>query len=161
MKKIFLLTVLVFALCLGAYARKLVSEGATHSPLGNYKIELDDNYVKINGFQHRPYVISYENTGMEVRVAVTMERGCRKYYVLSDNLSVQYVSNRHYFGVERLDRELAAEGHMTSDMNLNRDEYFHQKAITSGEKWRADKTALIAAFYPRLLKNTEEVLAVK
>ena len=161
MKKIFLLSVLVFALCLGTYARKLVSEGTTHTPLGKYKIELDDKYMRINGFQHRPYVISFENTGMEVRVAVTMERGCRKYYVLSDNLSVQYVSNRHYFGVERLDKELAAEGYKTSDLNLNREEYFHQKAITGGEKWRGDKTALIAAFYPRLLSNTEEVLAVK
>jgi len=106
-------------------------------------------------------VISFENTNMEVRVAVTMEKGCRKYYVLSDNLSLQYVSNRHYFGVELLDKELEKDGFRTSDQALNRAEYFHQKALTTGERWRRDKTALIAAFYPKLLNNTENVLAVK
>jgi len=161
MKRIILIAGLIFALCLSSYARKFVSGGTTHTPLGKYKIEVDDNYIKVNGLQHKPYVISFENTGMEVRVAVTMEKGCRKYYVLSDNLSLQYVSNRHYFGVELLDKELEKDGFRTSDQALNRAEYFHQKALTTGERWRRDKTALIAAFYPKLLNNTENILAVK
>lgn len=159
MKRIILISGLIVAVCFSSYGRKLVSTGDTHSPLGKYKIEVDDNYMTINGSQHKPYVISFENTDMEVRVAVTMEKGCRKYYVLSDNLSLQYVSNRHYFGVEILDRELEKDGYRTSAESLNRVEYFHQKAITGGEKWKRDKTPLIAVFYPQLLNNTEEILA--
>lgn len=159
MKRIILISGLIAAVCLSSYGRKFVSSGDSHSPLGKYRIEVDDNYMMINGFQHKPYVISFENTDMEIRVAVTMEKGCRKYYVLSDNLSLQYVSNRHYFGVQLLDKDLEKDGFRTSTASLNRSEYFHQKAITGGEKWRRDKTPLIAVFYPQLISNTDEILA--
>jgi len=161
MKRIILISALIVSICLSSYGRKFVSAGDSHSPLGKYKIEVDDNYMMINGSQHKPYVISFENTLMEVRVAVTMEKGCRKYYVLSENLSLQYVSNRHYFGVELLDGELEKDGFSNSTVSLDKEEYFHQKALTGGEQWRRDKTPLIAVFYPQLISNTEEILATR
>jgi hypothetical protein len=160
MKKIVLITGLIVTISLSTYARKLVAEGNTYSALGKYKIEMDDNYVTLNGLQHKPYVISFENTKMQVRVAVTMKWGSRIYYVLSDDLSVQYVSNRNYFGVERLGSELEKDGYTTSDSKLNRTQYYRQKVITGGDEWRKDKTALIAAFFPMLLNNTEDALAM-
>lgn len=161
MKRIFLLALFAIAVCLSSYARKLVAEGNTYTALGKYKVELDDKYVKLNGFEHKPYVISFENSDLEARVFITMERGCRKYYVLSDNLSVQYVSTRNYFGVEKLDKELEQEGYSTSNSALNRSQYFRQKAITDGNEWRRDKTSLIAAYFPMLLNNPENILASK
>jgi hypothetical protein len=161
MKKIFLIAVLAIAVCLSSYARKLVAEGNTYSALGKYKVEIDDKYMIINGLEHKPYVISFENSDMEARVFITMERGCRKYYVLSNDLSIQYVSTRNYFGVEKLDKELEKEGYRTSDSALNRAEYFKQKAITSGTEWKRNKTPLIAAYFPMLLNNQENVLASK
>jgi hypothetical protein len=161
MKRIFLITVIAIAVCFSSYARKLVAEGETYSALGKYKVELADKYVKINGFEHKPYVISFENSDLEARVFITMERGCRKYYVLSDDLSVQYVSTRNYFGVEKLDKQMEKEGYKTSDSDLNRREYFRQKAITPGNEWKKDKTTLIAAYFPMLLNNPENILASK
>lgn len=161
MKRIILLALFAIAVCLSSYARKLVAEGNTYSPLGKYKVELDDRYVKLNGFEHMPYVISFENTDLEARVFITIEKGCRKYYVLSDDLSVQYVSTRFYFGVEKLDKELETEGYTTSDPALNRSQYFRQKAITRGNKWKKNKTTLIAAYFPMLIKDPEIILASK
>jgi hypothetical protein len=161
MKRIILTAVLVAVVSLGSYARKLVAEGNTYSALGKYKIEVDDKYMTINGKEHRPYLITYENSNLQVRVAVDMERGAKKYYVISDALAVQYVANRHYFGVELLPKELEPEGLKTSDSGLNRTEYFHQKAITTGRSWRRDNTKLVAAFYPMLLNNTENLVSVQ
>lgn len=161
MKKILLSLLMIAAICTTSFARKFVAEGKTFSTLGNYKIEVDDKFMFVNGKEHKPYVITYENTGLEVRVAVDMERNKKTYYVLSDELSVKYVSNKDYFGVERLGRETEKEGFRTSDIALNREEYFHQKAITSGRSWRRDNTKIIAAFFPALLNNTEKILAVK
>jgi len=96
--------VLIATVCLTSFARKFVAEGKTFTAFGDYRIEIDDNYVTINGLQHKPYIISFTNSDLEARVMITMEKNCRKYYVFSDDLSVQYVSNRHYFGVEKLDR---------------------------------------------------------
>jgi hypothetical protein len=161
MKRIILAAVLIVAVCLSSYARKFVAEGKTYSALGNYKVEIDDKYVMINGKEHKPFVISYDNSNLEVRIAVDMEKGCKKYYVISDNLSVQYVSNRHYFGVELLSKDLEKDGFKTSDSALNKTEYFHQKAITSHRGWRRDNTRLVAAYYPMLLNNVENLIAAK
>jgi predicted transcriptional regulator len=90
-----------------------------------------------------------------------MDKDGKKYYVISNNLCVQYESNRNYFGVEMIDRALEKEGFKTSEAALNRIEYFHQKAITTGMSWRRDNTELIAVYFPMLLNSTEDVLALK
>lgn len=161
MKRMILIAGLIFAVSLGTYARKFVAEGKTYSTLGNYKIEIADEFIMLNGKEHKPYVITYENSNLEVKVAVDMEKGVKKYYVISDNLSVQYVSNKHYFGVEKLAPEIAKDGYQTSDAALNRVEYFHQKAITTGMGWRRNNTKLVAAYFPMLLNNVENILAAK
>jgi hypothetical protein len=96
-----------------------------------------------------------------VRVAVDMDKKGKTYFVISDNLSVQYVANRHYFGVEKLSADREMEGYKTSDSALNKLEYFHQKAITTNYGWRRDNTKLIAAYFPMLLNNVENILAAK
>jgi hypothetical protein len=161
MKKIILITGLIVAVSMTSNARKLVAEGKTDSALGNYKIQVDDKFITINGKEHLPFVISYENSKMEVRVAIDMDKKGKIYYVISDNLSVQYVSNRQYFGVEMLGKELEKEGYKTSDVALNRIEYFRQKAITTNQSWKHDNTKLIAAYFPMLLNNIENIVAAK
>lgn len=161
MKKIVFLTVLVLVVSTSSFARRLVSEGKTYSALGDYKIHTGDKSLTINGKEHLPYIISYENSDMEVMVAVDMDKKEKKYYVISDDLSVQYVSNKQYFGVEKLEKEVENDGYKTSDEALNRVEYFRQKVITQDQKWRADNTRLVAAFFPMLLNNVENKLAVK
>ncbi len=162
MKRILLIAALVLAACLSSYARKFVAEGNTYSALGKYRVEVDDQFVKINGVEHQPYVISFEKSDLEARVFVTLGENCTKYYVISDNLSVQYVSTPNYFGVQKLDRDLEKEGYRTVDADLNRYQYFRQKLITRGTDWMEDKIMLIAAYYPMLLNNQdEEVLASK
>jgi hypothetical protein len=159
MKRIFLIAVLFTAVCLGSFARKFVAEGNTYSALGKYKIEVDDKSMFINGKEHIPYVITYDNSNLQVRVAVDMERGRKIYYVISDALCVQYESDARHFGVELLSKEVEKDGYKTSESALNKTEYFHQKAITTGYGWRRNNTKLVAAFYPMLLNNTENLVS--
>ena len=159
MKKILFTTMLTVFIGSTAFTRELVAEGKTYSPLGDYRIEVADEPVMINGKEVTAFVISYQNTPLEVRVAVRHERNSRKYIVLSDKLSVQYVCNQDYFGVERLGAEFAKDGFSTSDENLDRNEYFHQKVITSGQGCELDNTRLIASYFPMLLKNRGEQFA--
>lgn len=161
MKRIIFLAALIFAVSLASFGMKIIAEGRTNSPFGNYTIRVDDKSLMINGKEHQPYVITYENSNLEVRVAVDMDKEGKIYYVLSDNLSVQYVSNRHYFGVEKLNKELEKDGFMTSDAALNRLEYFRQKALTTDQGWRRDNTELIAVYFPMLLNDMESLLTAK
>ena len=155
MKKMILTVVIVSVISTVSFGKKIVAEGRTFSALGDYKIESTDNPFNLKGEDCKAFRVSYENTPMEVTVVVCKERKCKKYIVLSDKLSVQYVCNANYFGVERLDKSLEKEGYKTSDSALNRAEYFHQKVLGPGQIGELDATRTIAAFFPFLL-NTEE-----
>ena len=147
--------------CTASYAKKVIAEGPTFSALGNYKIELADNPVLLQGQECKAYTISYENTPMKVTIAVCKDKNCRKYIVLSDKLSVQYVCNSNYFGVERLDKAFESEGFSTSDKELNRFEYYHQKVIAPGKRGEVESAQLIAAYFPFLINQPEAPVAMK
>jgi hypothetical protein len=160
MKRILLATVLILAFCTTSFARKFVAEGQTYSSLGNYKIETADNLVTLNGKELKAFVISYANSNMEVTVVFDKNRKGMKYYVLSDNLSVQYVCKDGYFGVAKLDKELEKDGYKTSESALNKGEYFHQKVITTGSNCDLENSKLIAAYFPMLINNYENILTL-
>jgi hypothetical protein len=90
---------------------------------------------------------------MEVKVVIRKDKKCKNYIVLSDKLSVQYVCNGEYFGVQKLEKSLEKDGFTTSDQALNRTEYFHQKLIATGKQAEGEATQLIAAYFPMLIKD--------
>jgi hypothetical protein len=161
MKRIFLAAALILAFSATSFARKFVAEGKTYSALGDYKIEIADNPMTLNGKELKSFVISYANSNMEVTVAFDKTRKGMKYYVLSDKLCVQYVCNGNYFGIEKLNQEFEKDGYKTSDSALNRAEYFHQKVITRDSNCDLDNSKLIAAYFPMLINNYENILATR
>ena len=161
MKRVFVAALLIVAFNNASFSKELVAEGKTYSALGDFRIEIAEQPVTINGADFKVFVISYQNSPLEVKVAVRNERKCKKYIVLSDILSVQYVCNANYFGVERLDKSLEKNGFVTSDATLNKNEYFHQKVLTSGKGCDLDNTMLIAAYFPKLLNETGNAVALK
>jgi hypothetical protein len=159
MKRLFLAATLIFAISLASFARKLVSEGMSFTALGNYKIEVADNPVTLMGKEMKTFIISYANTNMEVTVAFEKGRKGMTYYVISPTLSIKYVCNGNYFGVQKLGTELEKDGYKTSDSALNSSEYFHQKVLTNGGNCDLENSRLIAAFFPMLINNYENILA--
>jgi hypothetical protein len=153
MKRMFFLALLTIAFGSATYAREFVAEGKTHSALGDYRIEKADNPVKINGEEFKAFIISYQNSPMEVTIVIRKGENCKNYIVLSDKLSVQYVCNENYFGVEMLDKSLVVEGYKTTNAALNKSEYFHQKKLAPGKRGELENTQLIAAFFPMLIAN--------
>jgi len=154
MKRILFAALLSVAFSTASFTREFVGSGPTHSSLGDYKIETTDPVI-INGEQFKAYVISYQNSPMEVTVVVKKDKECKKFIVLSEKLSVQYVCNESYFGVQKLDKSLQKDGYSTSDALLDRNEYFHQKKIAPGKREEVDNAHLIAAYFPRLISNPE------
>jgi|PlaIllAssembly_1097288.scaffolds.fasta_scaffold02403_2 hypothetical protein len=160
MKRTFLITALILATCIAASARKFVAGGNTFSPLGEYKLELADDPVILKGKELKAFVITYQNTKMEVTIAFDKTKKGMTYYVLSPNLSIKYVCNGQFFGVAMLeDKELESEGYRTSGASLNRSSYFHQKVIARGVSCDLDNAKLIAVYYPMLINDYENVIA--
>jgi hypothetical protein len=161
MKRFFLATALIIALSSASFARKFVAEGKTYTSLGDYKIEMADNPVTLNGKQLKAFVITYANSNMEITVAFDKNRKGMRYYVLSGSLAVQYICKGGYFGVAKLGNELEKDGYKTSESALNRGEYFHQKVITTGSNCDLDNSRLIAAYFPMLINNYENILTIR
>ena len=153
MKRMFFAALLFVAFSSASFSREFVAEGKTYSALGDYKIKLADNPVTINGVQLKAYVISYENSPLEVKVAIMKDKKCKNYIVLSDKLSIEYVCNGDYFGVQKLGKSFEKDGILTSDESLNRSEYFHQRLIAQGKQDEIEATQLIAAYFPMLIKD--------
>jgi len=157
MKRVLLAGFIMLALSTASFAKDLVAAGKTNTIVGDYKIEVADKPVIINGEELKTFVISYQNSPLKVTVAVKNEKGCKNYIVLSDKLTLQYVCNGKYFGVEKLDNSYSIEGFSKTEAALNRSEYFHQKLILPGLREETENTQLIAAYFPMLI--TSEVLA--
>ena len=155
----FFAALLIVAFSTASFSREFVASGKTYSALGDYKIKIADNPVALNGDQLKAYVISYQNSPMEVKVVIRKDKECKNYIVLSDKLSVQYVCNADYFGVQKLEKSLEKDGYSTSDEALNRSEYFHQKLLVQGKQDEIEATKLIAAYFPMLIK--EDLVATK
>ena len=159
MKRMILFAVLVLAVSTFSFGTKLIGEGKTYTTLGDYRVEAIDNPIPLKGKDCKAYAIRYENTPLEVTVIVCREQTGQKYLVLSDRLSVQYVNNSRYFGVEMLDKSFEKEGYITDDSEMNRKEYFHQKVLGPGQMRELDAARTIAAFFPFLL-STDNMIAV-
>ena len=162
MKRILFAVTLILALSTASFAGGFVAGGKTHTTIGDYKIEVADNPITINGQQLTTYQITYENSPMKVLVAVRNDKKCKTYIVLSDVLSVQYICNGDYFGVQMLDKPLESlnkDGYATSVGAMDKSEYFHQKLIVPGKQTELASTELIAAYFPMLIKD--EMIATR
>jgi hypothetical protein len=153
MKRIFFAALLIVVFSSASFSREFVAEGKTYTALGDYKIKLADNPVTLNGVQLKAYLITYENSPIKVKVAIMKEKKCKNYIVLSDKLSIEYVCNGDYFGVQKLGKSFEKEGITTSDESLNKSEYFHQRLIAQGKQDEIEATQLIAAYFPMLIKD--------
>lgn len=153
MKKMFFAALLITMICNATIAREVIASGKTYTSLGDYRIEISDNPATLNGEVLKTYVISYQNSPATVKIVIRKDKDCKNYIVLSDKLSVQYVCNGDYFGVQKLDKSLEAEGYKTSDAALNRSEYFHQKLIAQGKQPELEAAKLIAVYFPLLIKD--------
>ena len=150
MKKLLFSIVFVFAICLASFGQNIVAIGESNSAFGNFKIVLQEDHMLFNNKELDKYLITYDQSDMKVMVVVDKQKKCKKYYVLSDKLPVQYECNGTYFGIKKLDKALLSEGYNTSLDNLNREEFYHQKVLTSETNKTIDHLVLIASYYPGL-----------
>ena len=153
MKRIVLTTALILIISLASFANQLLSQGHSNSQFGDYKIEALDNRMPFKDKELDLYQITYEKNGLTVIVALDKEKKCKKYYVLSEKLPIQYECNGVYFGVKLLDNDLLYNGFPITLDSVNKTEYYSQRVLATGITDTLDHLNLIAAYYPGLYKE--------
>lgn len=150
MKRIVLTAVMILTVCLASFATRIVAQGQSNSTFGAYKIEALDDHLMFANKELDQYQITYEKSDIKVIVVLDKQKKCKKYYVLTNSLPVQYECNGTYFGIKKLDKELWSKGYKTSLDNINREEFYHQRVLTSETTATVDHLNLIASYYPGL-----------
>lgn len=162
MKRILSLFVLISVLSLTGFSKAPVAKGKTHYCLGTYVVDKAIDPIMVDGKALKTFIVSYENSDLSVRIGIDKsDKKCTKYIVLSDDLEMQYDCTGNIFGVNRLDKQYLDDGYSTSDITLDRRQYFNQKVITQNSKKEIDHVKLISVFFPKLVKDYERVFAVK
>lgn len=155
MKRILIAAFILFVYSAESFSGEFIASGKTYSAMGDYTIELADSPVILNGEKLKAYTISYEYSPLEVTVIMNNDKKGLYYLALSNNLSVRYVSNGDYFGIQKIDKAvtLGKTSYVTSDDAINRSEYFHQKVIAQGDLSELDSIGFIAAYFPLLINH--------
>lgn len=151
MKTLILTTLLLLTLSFTSSSKTIVSRGESNSAFGNFTIEKLDDHMVLNNKEMDKFLITYENTDTKVVVVMDKQKMCKKYYVLSEQLPVQYECNGTYFGVKKLDKAIREVGFENATGQMNKKEYFNQRVLVSGVTNTFDHLNLIASYYPGLL----------
>jgi len=152
MKNIVLTSALFLLISLTTFASQVVFQGNSNSPFGDYTIEAMDSPMPFKERVLDLYKITYERNGVTVLVAIDQMDKCKKYYVLSEKLPIQYECNGVYFGVKLLDNDLLYNGFpITLDL-VNKEAFYSQRVLARGVTETMDHLNLIAAYYPGLYK---------
>ena len=150
MKTLILTTVLMLTLSFASSAKTIVAKGESNSAFGNYTIEQLDDHMMLNNKELDKYLITYQNTDLKVVVVMDKQKKCKKYYVLTDQLPVQYECNGTYFGIKKLDKAVTATGFDNASEKMNKQEFFNQRVLISGVTNTVEHLSLIASYYPGL-----------
>ena len=162
MKRLFYLLFIASFLTLTGYAKGPVAEGKTHCCLGNFVVDKAIDPIIVDGNALKTFIVTYENSDLDVRIGIDKsDKKCTRYIVVSDELEIMYLCNNKYFGVKRLAKEYLDDGMSTSDITLDREQYYHQKVITQLQKNELDHVKLISVYFPKLVKDFEKVFAVR
>jgi hypothetical protein len=155
MKRIILTALLILAITSASFATRVIAKGNSFTPQGSFTIEAADQPLVLNNVPLDTYVVTYE-TGYSLRIAVEKDKKCWRYITVSDDISVQYVCNANYFGIEKLDSKYDGSAIATSYDSMNWNSYYHQRVLGPGTSDLVDCMKLIGAYFPDLLKSKSE-----
>jgi hypothetical protein len=154
--KLFILTVCVALLSLGASAKIKTGQALTGNSLtefGNYSITVADAAMMVNNEEVKTYDLMYDNTSNPVKIGVIKTEDCSKFIVRTDEFEVQYTCNKGVFGVKKIEAQYQQLPKEEIDAKLERFNYFSQRVICQDKKSEDELLGLIACYFPKLIKE--------
>ncbi|TKG92368.1 hypothetical protein EYV94_19160 [Puteibacter caeruleilacunae] len=128
-------------------------EGQSHTWLGEYTITKSAHPVELNGSQFQAWVLKYHNSDKEVLIVVDQKKKCKNYVVKTDRFEIQYTCNKNGLGVKKLGAHYVTLDSYKNYGKMNDAEFTSQKRLTMKQKSEEDAIALIACYFPKLLKK--------
>jgi len=145
--KLFILTLGLFLVCLVTVAKEksttLIS-GQSLTELGQYTISNSDEGLTLGGEAVKTYELNYTNSDSPVLIGVKKTKKCMDFIVCTKNFEVQYVCNKHVFGVKRISTDYQTIPTATINKMMDNADFYTQRVISQNPKTEEELLGLIA-----------------
>lgn len=158
--KLSILTLGLLLVCLVTVAKEKTSSlisGQSLTELGQYTINNSTEALTAGGEELKTYELAYTNSDSPVLIGVKKTKKCMNFIVRTDNFEVEYVCNKHVFGVKRISKENQTVNQEVVNELMNNAQFYTQRVISQNPRTEEELLGLIACYFPSLIK--EEHLA--
>ncbi|MBL7972614.1 MAG: hypothetical protein JNL03_13935 [Prolixibacteraceae bacterium] len=126
--------------------------GQSLTDLGQYVISTSDEVLELAGEKVKTYELNYSNGDSPVLIGVKKTKKCMNFIVHTDNFEVEYICNKHVFGVKRIGKEYQTVASDVINEMMNNEQFYKQRVITQNPKTEEELLSLIACYFPSLIK---------
>lgn len=155
--KIFLLSICVLFLSVGASAKVKDAKALTGNSLtnfGKYTIVQSDAPMVVDNEVIKTFDLTYENTSAPIRIGVLKQKkNCTTFLLRSDEFEIQYSCNNGVFGVKKMDKKYCELPEEATSSKLNKVNYYSQRVICQNPKSQDELLGLIACYFPGLVNE--------
>jgi len=127
--------------------------GQSLTSLGQYTIRTSDNALKIGDEALKTYELSYSNNDSPIAIGVKKTRKCMNFIVRTDSFEVEYVCDKHVFGVKRINKKYQTVAPEMINELMDNANFYYQRVISQNPKTEEELLALIACYFPSLIKD--------
>ncbi|MBL7966697.1 MAG: hypothetical protein JNK09_06820 [Prolixibacteraceae bacterium] len=153
--KLATLTFGLLLVCFISVAKEKASSllsGQSLTELGQYSIKTSNEALTIAGESLKTYELNYENSDSLVLIGVKKTKKCMNFIVRTDNFEVEYVCNKHVFGVKRINKEYQTVNSEVINSMMDNAQFYTQRVISQNPKTEEELLGLIACYFPTLVK---------
>jgi hypothetical protein len=124
----------------------IVAAGSSTNNAGLYWILETNETFHFQGEEYRVYKVKYDNSEMDVRIAVNQELDCNRYIAYTKDYTIFYDCSKEGFGVKRV-MFAKRDSHLSFNPNV----YLDQAVLTKKRRIQEDVAlSLIAATLPAM-----------
>lgn len=127
--------------------------GQSLTELGQYSIRTSNEMIKIGDETLKTYELNYANSDSPVKIGVKKTKKCMNFIVRTKNFEVEYVCNRHVFGVKRMNKNYQTIPTAAINKMMDNADFYTQRVISQNPKTEEELLGLIACYFPSLIKD--------
>jgi hypothetical protein len=151
-----ILTMSLLLFCLFSLAKgsgTALLSGQSLTELGQYTISTSNEALQIDNEAVKTYELSYSNIDSPVLIGVKKTKKCMNFIVRTKNFEVEYVCNKHVFGVKRIDKDYQTVSNEVMNEMMDNADFYTQRIISQNPKTEEELLGLIACYFPSLIKD--------
>lgn len=127
--------------------------GETFTEVGQYTISASDENLKMGDEVLKTYELNYSNCDSPILIGVKKTKKCLNFIVRTSNFEVEYVCNKHVFGVKRINEKYQTISCEKIAKMMDNADFYTQRIITQNPRSEEELLGLIACYFPSLIKD--------